>query len=203
MTELENARKLFNEIDNEMARLFAKRMDAVKKVAEYKKENGLQVFDANREAEVIKRNSMLLENEELKPYYINFLQRNMEISKSYQHRLLEGMRVAFSGVEGAFANIAANKVFPDATAVPYPDFKAAYNAVVDGECDCVMLPIENSHNGDVGQVMDLAFFGSLFINGIYDVSVAVEISSDEYVAFWNKCESKIVGFIVKTFDMYK
>lgn len=171
MTELESARKLINEIDNEMARLFAKRMDAVKKVAEYKKENGLQVFDANREAEVIKRNSMLLENEELKPYYINFLQRNMEISKSYQHRLLEGMRVAFSGVEGAFANIAANKVFPDATAVPYPDFKAAYNSVVVGETDCVILPIENSYNGDVGQVMDLAFFGSLHINGIYDISI--------------------------------
>lgn len=40
-------------------------------------------------------------------------------------------------------------------------------------------------------------------NGVYDVSVAVEISSDEYAAFGNGCESKIVGFNVKTFDMYK
>lgn len=171
MTELENARKIINEVDKEIADLFAKRMDAVKKVAEYKKQNGMQVFDPAREAEVIERNSKMVEDEELKPYYVSFLQSNMEISKSYQHRLLEGMRVAFSGVEGAFANIAAKKVFPDAKAVPYPDFKAAYNSVIQGETDCVILPIENSYNGDVGQVMDLAFFGALHINGIYDIGI--------------------------------
>lgn len=171
MTELEKARQEINGIDKEMARLFAERMKAVRVVAEYKKLHGLQILDAAREAEVLKQNSKLIEDESLKPYFVSFLQSNMEISKSYQHRLLEGMRVAFSGVKGAFGNIAANKVFPDASAVPYPDFKAAYNSVVDGECDCVILPIENSYNGDVGQVMDIAFFGSLYINGIYDISV--------------------------------
>lgn len=171
MTELEKARETINQVDKKMAALFEERMQAVKTVAEYKKLHGTRIFDAAREAEVIRRNSELLQNEELKSYFVNFIQNNMEISKSYQHRLLEGMKVAFSGVEGAFANIAANRVFPDAAAVPYPDFKAAYNSVVDGECDCVILPIENSHNGDVGQVMDLAFFGPLYINGVYDISV--------------------------------
>ncbi len=171
MTELEKARQTINEVDKEMAALFVKRMQAAKTVAEYKREHGLQVFDAAREAEVIKRNSGMIEDETLKSYYVEFLQNNMDVSKTYQHRILEGMRVAFSGVEGAFANIAANKVFPDAISVPYPDFKSAYNSVVKGECDAVILPIENSYNGDVGQVMDLAFFGSLYINGVYDISV--------------------------------
>ena len=171
MTELEKARQIINSVDRQMAELFEQRMDAAKKVAEYKRLHGIQVTDAAREAEVIKRNSELIKNEDYKSYYINFLQHNMDVSKNYQHRLLEGMRVAFSGVEGAFANIAANKVFPDAVAVPYPDFKTAYNSVVDGECDCVILPIENSYNGDVGQVMDLAFFGPLYINGVYDIGV--------------------------------
>lgn len=171
MTELEKARQIINEVDKDMASLFEKRMDAVRTVAEYKRIHGTQVTDAAREAEVIKRNSAYITNEDYKSYYISFLQHNMDVSKSYQHRLLEGMRVAFSGVEGAFANIAAGKVFPDAVAVPYPDFKSAYNAVVDGECDCVILPIENSYNGDVGQVMDLSFFGPLYINGIYDIGV--------------------------------
>lgn len=171
MTELESARQIINSVDRQMAELFEQRMDAAKKVAEYKRLHGIQVTDAAREAEVIKRNSELIKNEDYKSYYIDFLQHNMDVSKNYQHRLVEGMRVAFSGVEGAFANIAANKVFPDAVAVPYPDFKTAYNSVVDGECDCVILPIENSYNGDVGQVMDLAFFGSLYINGIYDIGV--------------------------------
>lgn len=171
MTELESARQIINSVDRQMAELFEQRMDAAKKVAEYKRLHGIQVTDAAREAEVIKRNSELIKNEDYKSYYINFLQHNMDVSKNYQHRLLEGMQVAFSGVEGAFANIAANKVFPDAAAIPYPDFKSAYNSVVDGECDCVILPIENSYNGDVGQVMDLAFFGPLYINGVYDIGV--------------------------------
>ncbi len=171
MTELEKARSTINEVDREMARLFEKRMDAVKSVANYKRERGLQIFDPAREAEVISRNSKLIENGEYRSYYVNFLQSNMEVSRSFQHRLLDGMRVAYSGVKGAFANIAAKKIHPDAISIAYPDFKSAYDVVVKGECDCAVLPIENSSNGDVGQVMDLAFFGSLYINGIYDIEV--------------------------------
>ncbi len=171
MTELEKARQTINEVDRQMAELFVKRMKAAENVAKYKREHGLQVMDANREAEILRKNSQMVEDETLKSYYVEFLQNNMDISKNYQHRLLEGMRVAFSGTEGAFANIAAKKVFPDAIAVAYPDFKSAYNAVVKGECDAVILPVENSYNGDVGQVMDLAFFGSLYINGIYDIGI--------------------------------
>ena len=52
--------------------------------------------------------------------------------------------------------------FPSAKLISYPDFKSAYKAVEKGECDCVILPIENSFNGDVGNVLDLAFLG-LFI----------------------------------------
>jgi len=171
MTELEKARFTINEVDKEMAVLFEKRMTAAKQVAEYKRFHGLQVTDTAREKELIEKNSKLIENEGLRSYYIKFLESNMDISKKYQHRLLEGMNVAFSGVEGAFASIAANKIFPSAQAIPYPDFKSAYNSVTEGESDCVVLPIENSFNGDVGQVMDLAFFGPLYINGVYDISV--------------------------------
>lgn len=171
MADLTQARKIINEVDSEMAKLFEKRMDAARMVAEYKKERGLQVTDAQREEELILRNTQMIENEEYRQYYVSFLRDTIEISKKFQHRLLDGMRVAFSGVEGAFANIAANKVFPDAVAIPHPDFKSAYEAVEKGECDCAILPVENSFNGDVGQVMDLAFFGSLHINGIYDIEI--------------------------------
>lgn len=179
MTELEKARKAIGEIDSEMAGLFVKRMEAAKKVGEYKKEHGLQVFDPVREAELIEKNSALVEREEFKSYYVNFLTSTMEISKRYQHRIMEGMRVAYSGVEGAFAYIAAKKIFPNAVTVAYPDFKKAYNSVLEGEADCVVLPIENSYNGDVGQVMDLAFFGKLAINGVYDISVVQNLLAVE------------------------
>ena len=171
MTELERARSIINQTDKQMAKLFEQRMDAAKIVAEYKKQNGLRIDDFAREAEIIARNTEYIENEEYRSYYVNFLQGNIDLSKKLQHKLLDGMRVAYSGVEGAFATIAAEKIFPDAKVVGYKDFKAAYNAVANGECDCAVLPIENSHNGDVGQVLDLAFFGSLFISGVYEIEV--------------------------------
>lgn len=179
MTELENARKIINDTDKQIAELFVKRMNAVKQVAEYKRLHGMQVFDSQREADVIKRNSKLVENEELKSYYVSFLQSNMEISKAYQHRLLEGMHIAFSGVKGAFAEVAAKKIFPDGVTVAFTDFKAAYNSVVEGVTDCAILPIENSFNGDVGQVMDLAFFGPLHINGIYDIGIVQNLIGND------------------------
>lgn len=171
MKSLENARKIIDKADKEMAKFFEMRMDAVKTVAEYKKQNGIPVEDLAREEEMIKRNEALVENEEYRSYYVNFLKNNIKLSKDMQHKMLEGMKVAYSGVEGAFANIAAKKIFPDALCVSYSNFNLAYKAVEKGECDCVLLPVENSHNGDVGNVLDLTFFGSLYINGLYEADV--------------------------------
>lgn len=168
---LEEAREEINRIDSEMARLFVERMRASEKVARYKKEAGMPIFDPVREEEVIRRGSARVEEETLRSYYVNFLHANMDISKAYQSRLLGGMRVAFSGVKGAFAQIAAGRIFPDAETVGYGDFAAAYAAAESGECDVAVLPLENNTGGDVGTVMDLAFFGSLKVNGIYDIEV--------------------------------
>ncbi|MBR6796540.1 MAG: chorismate mutase [Clostridia bacterium] len=171
MNELEKSRQMINEADREMAKLFELRMDAVKLVAEYKRQHGVPVEDLVREEEIIKRNSSYISNDDYRSYYINFLRSTIETSKKMQHKLLDGMRVAYSGVEGAFANIATEKIFPDAKAIPKANFKEAYNSVVNGECDCAVLPIENSFNGDVGAVLDLAFFGSLYITGVYEAEV--------------------------------
>lgn len=171
MEKLENARKSINEIDKKMAELFCLRMEAVKEVAAAKRELGLPVLSEQREAEVLHRNKKLIGNEEFASYYVNFLKSTMDLSKRYQHRLLHGVRVAYSGVPGAFANIAAKRIFPDADHVAYEGFEAAYNSVVSGECDCAVLPIENSYAGDVTQVMDMTFFGSLYINGVYDLEI--------------------------------
>ena len=172
MDKLQKARKTINETDKAMAELFCRRMEAVREVAEYKKERGLTVFDAAREAEVIEKNAAYVEDEALRSYYLLFLQSTMDLSKRYQHSLLEGARVAYSGVEGAFAHIAASRIFPDGMTVPHTDFKTAYDAVVKGDCDYAVLPIENSYAGEVGQVMDLMFSGSLYISGIYDLRIS-------------------------------
>ncbi len=171
MTDLEKARQIIDEADREIARQFEKRMDAAAMVAAYKKERGLPILDVAREQIILERNRDRIENESYRPYYMHFMEATMAQSRAYQSRLMDGMRVAFSGVEGAFADIAASRIFPEAITVPHKDFKAAYDAVVNGECDCAVLPLENSYNGDVGAVMDLAFFGSLHINGMFDISI--------------------------------
>lgn len=171
MSRLEEARREIDVIDQQMAELFCKRMEAVKTVAMHKKEHGLPIHDPLREAQVIARNSENVDDDTLKEYYTSFLQDLMGTSRAYQTRLLEGMRVAFSGTLGAFAHIAVKKLFPTATAVPYGDFTAAYHAVENGECDAVVLPIENSFNGEVGQVTDLMFAGNLYVNRIMELAV--------------------------------
>ena len=173
--KLTEARKKINEIDKEMARLFVERMRAAELVAEHKKEHGLEVLDPVREAEVIKRNSELVEDETYREYYVNFQKSTMAISRAYQTRLLEGMRIAYSGTEGAYAHIAATKLFPTANKIGYGNFDAAYAAVESGECDVAVLPIENTYNGDVGQVIDLMFSGSLYVNNMTDLAISHDL----------------------------
>lgn len=84
-------------------------------------------------------------------------------------------QVAYCGVEGAFAHIAAGKIFPESNRISFWDFKGAYESVVNGECDAAVLPIENSYVGEVGPTIDLIFFGDLFVNGIYDLEIRQNI----------------------------
>ncbi len=175
MDKLDLARKTINEVDEEMARLFVRRMEAVREVADYKQAHGIPVLDEVREAEVLRRGAARVADDELRAYYVNFIRSNMELSRSYQHKLLEGMRVAYCGTEGAFAHLATCKLFPTAQKLAHPDFVSAYRAVESGECDAAVLPVENSYNGEVGQVTDLMFSGSLYINGMTDLAVSHDL----------------------------
>lgn len=168
---IDEARKIINEVDAEMAKLFVKRMRAAEMVAEFKREHGMKILDPVREAEVVKRNSDLVDDEVLREYYVSFLKSNMAVSRAYQDRLISGMKIAYCGTEGAYAHIAASRLYPTARKIAYSDFLGAYKAVESGECDTCVLPVENSLGGDVGQVTDLMFSGTLYINGITELAV--------------------------------
>ena len=169
--ELKDIRRKINEIDKEMAKLFEERMKASSEVAEYKKEHALNIFDSSREQEVINNNLNYINDETIKQYYVNFIQKTMDISKQYQASLMNGFRVAYSGVRGAYAYIAARKMFPKSKYIPYVSFNEAYKACETGECDVCVLPLENSYAGEVGLVMDLMFSGPLFVNQVFELEV--------------------------------
>ncbi len=100
--KLEEARKIINEVDSKMAKLFVERMRASEMVFEYKKEFGLPILDEKREALVIEKNSAMIEDDVLKGYYIDYIKHLMSVSKAYQYRMQ-------SGVEGA----AWERISPD------------------------------------------------------------------------------------------
>ena len=89
---LDECRKIINEVDRKMARLFEKRMEAVRGIAAWKKEHGLLILDAEREKLLMERNLSYLEKEEFRNDYLRFQQAVMDISKDYQRRLNEDLR---------------------------------------------------------------------------------------------------------------
>lgn len=89
MNELTEARARIEEIDKEMAALFEKRMKCSENIAAYKSRNGIPILDTGREQELLERNEKYVENTDLWPYYRQFMQTVMDISKQYQHKLTQ------------------------------------------------------------------------------------------------------------------
>lgn len=83
----------------------------------------------------------------------------------------EQKKIAYCGIKGAFAYIAANQLFPNEELVSYPSFAKAYEAVEKNECDYAVLPVENSFAGDVNQVFDLMFRGHLYISKMHKLRI--------------------------------
>ena len=171
MKDLNSVRNEIEEIDKAIAQLFEKRMMCVRDVAEYKKEHALPVKDAAREAALLDKNRGFIEDPEILEYYVRLEKSLISLSCDYQNRLISGMRVAYCGVEGAFAYIAAKKLYPASTLVSCKSFEDAYRAVENGECDCCVLPLENSYAGEIDTVADLLFTGSLFVNQVINLPI--------------------------------
>lgn len=80
-------------------------------------------------------------------------------------------KIAYSGIEGAFAHVVARKLFPDAIHVSCDGFRKAYEAVLCGECDAAVLPVENSYAGPVKEVEDILSEGKLKIEEEYTLPI--------------------------------
>ena len=81
------------------------------------------------------------------------------------------MKISYSGIEGSFAAMASEEIFPSAEKVACRTFREAYEKVEQGLCEACVLPIENSYAGEVGQVSDLMFSGKLKVTGVYELRV--------------------------------
>jgi chorismate mutase/prephenate dehydratase len=89
VNELEQCRKEIDEIDRELLALFERRMDVAVRVANYKKENNLPIYDEERESKIIKKNVDNLKNKHYDLIARRFFLSIMELSRSLQETIIK------------------------------------------------------------------------------------------------------------------
>jgi chorismate mutase/prephenate dehydratase len=176
MNMLNDIRKQIDEVDDEIAKLYVRRMSLVKEVGLIKAREVMNLENVSREKEILNRVASAVP-EELKLYIKQVFTSLFETSKAYQQQFLnigsdvknaikevldKGLQpfpiqasVACQGVEGSFSNIAAEKLFALSDISYFKTFDAVFAAVEKGFCRYGVLPIENSSVGSVNQVYDL------------------------------------------------
>lgn len=73
--------------------------------------------------------------------------------------------IAFQGEHGAYSDMSCRAVFPQLETVPCVSFDQAFKAVIEGESDLAMIPVDNTIAGRVADVHHLMPQGDLFIIG--------------------------------------
>ena len=108
MNELEQLRRKLDSIDSELLRLYTERMEASRLIGAYKRENGLPVFDPEREAEVIASRTEGLPGE-LKEGGAALVRLLMEESKKIQN---SGKNLYLTGMPDCGKTRTAKKLAP-------------------------------------------------------------------------------------------
>ena len=85
MTELELMRKKIDEIDEKLLVLFKERLEVSKKIGLLKKKYKMEIFDPQREQEIIDGCTQNISEDE-KVYVEKFLRNLMDISKEVQSK---------------------------------------------------------------------------------------------------------------------
>lgn len=175
--DLENARREIDDIDNEITKLFVKRMGIADEIARIKMNDGITVLNTSREESILKKATESVPKE-YSAYCVAFYKNLMALSRERQHGLfssesvskfkfeaeLEGLcdeikdpRVAVQGVPGSYSSIAAMRMYPSCKLLYFNMWEDVLRCIEDGAADYGVLPVENSSAGTVTEVYDLLF----------------------------------------------
>ena len=174
--ELNDLRKEIDAIDDELVKLFTQRMEVSAKIAGYKKEKSLPIFVPAREREKLADVAQKA-GPEMANYTRVLYSMLFELSRGYQNKLNgaisplydeitkaitstpnlfpQAPMVACQGVEGAYSQIAAEKLFKNPFIMYFKNFEGVFTAIEKGLCQYGVLPLENSTAGSVKKVYDL------------------------------------------------
>ena len=174
--DLKEIREQIDSVDNQLVSLFVKRMALSAQIADYKKANNMPIHVPAREREILKDVA-----EKAGPEMANYTRvlysMLFELSRSYQSKrntdntplyqtitksientdklFPQAPMVACQGVEGAYSQIACEKMFKAPMILYFKNFDGVFNAIEQGLCQYGILPIENSTAGSVKKVYDL------------------------------------------------
>ena len=176
MSELEQLRGDIDAIDRQIVELMKRRMETVAQVAEYKKANNMPVLDTSRERALLSKVGQEA-GEELADYVQSMYRTIMAASRSCENgtlgrgsKVYDGIKkameetpqlfpqrptVACQGIEGAYSQIACDRLFKAPSIMYFQSFDHVFKAVESGMCQYGILPIENSTAGSVNAVYDL------------------------------------------------
>ena len=174
--DLSQLRSQIDSIDDQLISLFGQRMEIAAQIADYKKQNNLPIYVPSREREKLLDVSQKA-GAEMANYTRVLYSMIFELSRSYQskcnlestelHKKItqaiettpqlfpQAPMVACQGVEGAYAQIACEKIFKNPFILYFKNFEGVFNAIDQGLCNYGVLPIENSTAGSVKKVYDL------------------------------------------------
>ena len=174
--DLSQYREQIDQIDDELIQLFARRMETAAQIAQWKRQAGKPVMDAGRERAKL-LDVMNKCPAEFKDYAVSLYSLLFELSRSYQHRILDSSsalteqisaaiahtaplfpktaNVACQGVERAYTQLACAKLFRLPNIFYFNSFDAVFSAIEKGLCRYGIIPLENSTAGSVNKVYDL------------------------------------------------
>ncbi|KOF57570.1 MULTISPECIES: shikimate dehydrogenase [Clostridium] len=129
MNELDNIRNEIDEVDRKLTKLFEKRMELVKKVADYKKKNNLPVLNSKREKEVITKNISYLKNKELSNSLEALFINLMNVSKKLEENEMGQKEKEGSEIYGLLGEKLGHSFSPEIheSVFQKSDKKAIYN----------------------------------------------------------------------------
>ncbi|MBQ3543125.1 MAG: chorismate mutase [Oscillospiraceae bacterium] len=173
---MQELRLEIDRIDGELVKLFAERMDIAARIGDYKKARNLPVFVPAREREKL-QDVAEKAGPEMANYTRVLYSMLFELSRSYQSKRSDSLSalynqitqaiettpqlfpqapmVACQGVEGAYSQIACEKIFKSPFILYFKNFEGVFTAIEQGLCQYGILPIENSTAGSVKKVYDL------------------------------------------------
>jgi chorismate mutase/prephenate dehydratase len=185
-----------NNIDKQIVRLLAERKDLDIALANEKYSLGLPVRDDELNKTNIQKLQDLGMTMNLSPDFIDSVfgkvYKNSESLKishllgiiSTSHQLNRDLKVSFLGNVGTYSYLATYKYFNSLADYIRPknchSFDDIISAVESGECDCGVLPIENTSSGCINEVYDLLQKSRVTIIGelTYPIEHTILVSRD-------------------------